>query len=115
MTTSAGDEPTMPPQAPESPPEPREHDWGPCVLCEEPILFSDAWQPLNDLQYAHHECALREVVGGIGHQLGHEWWCLQQRDPDAGLTYRQSARMVVALVDVLGIEEVSRRSVVQEQ
>jgi hypothetical protein len=87
--------------------EPRE-----CVLCDEHIHVHDAWVPMNAIQFAHHECALREVLGGIGHQLAHVFWCLDKRDPDAGLTFRQSARMVVALVDVLGIEEVSRRSIV---
>jgi hypothetical protein len=83
-----------------------------CVLCDEDIGAYEAWVPLNAVQYAHHECALREVLGGIGHQIAHEFWCLDKRDPDAGLTFRQSARLVVALVDVLGIEEVSRRSIV---
>lgn len=81
-----------------------------CVFCDEPIdHLHDAWVPLNPVQYAHHECSLRSAVGGIGHQLGHEYWCLQKHDCDAGLTYRQSARMVLALVDVLGIDEVATR------
>jgi hypothetical protein len=80
-----------------------------CVLCSQPIGDWDAWSPMNAQQYAHHECSLREVVGGIGHLIAHEYWCLQQHDPDAGLTYRQSALLVRAMVDVLGVEEVSRR------
>lgn len=88
---------------------PGEPDLGRCVLCDETIAKHDAWQPLNREQVVHHECQLRGVVGGIGHQLAHEWWCLVKRDPDAGLTYRQSAQMVMALIDVVGIDEVSRR------
>jgi hypothetical protein len=83
-----------------------------CVLCDEPIEEFDAWAPLNPKQYAHYECSLREVMGGIGHHIAHSYWCTQQHDPDAGLTRRQSSKLVVALVDVLGIDEVSRRSVV---
>ena len=85
-----------------------------CVLCDERIEALDAWVPLNPAQYAHHECSLRSVVGGIGHQIAHDYWCVQQHDTDAGFTYRQSAKMVVALIDVLGIEEVSKRSVVTD-
>ena len=84
-----------------------------CVLCGELIdPLSDDWVPLNPLQHAHRECSLREVLGGIGHQIAHEYWCIQQRDTDAGFTRHQSAKMVVALIDILGIEEVSQRSVV---
>lgn len=86
---------------------------GICVLCDEAILERfDAWVPLNPAQYVHYECSLRSVMGGIGHQIAHDYWCVQQHDTDAGLTYRQSAKMVVALVEVLGIEAVSKRSVV---
>jgi hypothetical protein len=85
-----------------------------CVLCDEPIEEFDAWAPLNPKQYAHHECGLREVTGGIGHHLGHDYWCKQVHDTDAGLTYRQSAKMVRALVDILGVEEVVRRGAVKD-
>lgn len=86
--------------------------WGLCVLCDEDITEHDDWIPLNPAQNSHRECSLREVMGGIGHHLGHEYWCRQQHDTDAGLTRRQSAKMVVALIDVLGIDEVLKRSVV---
>lgn len=86
--------------------------WGSCVLCDEPIMEYDAWAPMNPQQNAHYECSLREVLGGIGHQLAHDYWCVQQHDTDAGLTYRQSAQMVKALVDVIGIEAVGQRAVV---
>jgi hypothetical protein len=83
-----------------------------CALCQEPITSTDAWVSLNPQNYVHHCCSLREVTGGIGHQLAHEWCCLVKHDPDAGLTYHQSAIMVAALVDLLGIEEVASRGVV---
>jgi hypothetical protein len=84
---------------------------GVCVLCDEPITDYDAWMPLNSAQLAHHECSLRSVLGGIGHLIAHDYWCQEPRhDPDAGLTYRQSAKLCVALVDVLGIEEATQRS-----
>lgn len=84
-----------------------------CLLCDEPLDKKfDAWVPLNTQQYAHHECSVRMALGGIGHQIAHEYWCGEpHHDPDAGLTYRQSAKMVAALVEVLGIEEVARRGV----
>jgi hypothetical protein len=83
-----------------------------CVYCDEPILPTDAWSPLNAVQNGHYECGLREVMGGIGHHLAHEYWCGEpHHDPDAGLTRRQSAKMVVALIDLLGLDEVLHRSV----
>lgn len=61
-----------------------------CDLCKEPIE-----EP--DLTTSHRECMLREVLGGIGHQIAHEYWCLRRHDPDAGYTYRESALMVYAI------------------
>ena len=86
-------------------------DWGTCVFCDEPITRYDAWVPLNPAQYSHHECSLRSALGGIGHQIAHDHWCQVMHDPDAGLTYRQSAKLVSAMVDVLGVEEVAKRGV----
>ena len=80
---------------------------GICVLCDEAIWPDDDWVPMNPVQSAHRECSLREVIGGIGHLLAHEYWC--HRDTDAGLTRRQSALMVAKLVDLLGVEETIRR------
>lgn len=34
---------------------------------------------------------MRSVASGIGHIEKHEYWCLQEHDPDGGRTYRQSA------------------------
>ena len=62
----------------------------------------------------HPECGLRMALGGIGHLIAHEYWCSQRRDPDAGLTYRQSALLVRAWVDVMGVEETVQRSITDE-
>lgn len=80
---------------------------GICVLCREPMGGDDS---ASTIQPMHQTCTFREVVGGIGHQIAHEYWCKQRHDPDAGLTYRQSARLVWAMADVLGGEEVARRA-----
>jgi hypothetical protein len=53
-----------------------------------------------DLTTGHRECMLREVLGGIGHHIAHEYWCKQRHDPDAGFTYRESAQMVYAIFHV---------------
>lgn len=73
-----------------------------CELCNEPIHGDKAdVYPLN----AHYQCLLRETLGGIGHLIAHKYWCLQKHDPDAGLTYRQSALLTDAFVNVAGIKE----------
>jgi hypothetical protein len=42
-------------------------------------------------------------MGGIGHLIAHDYWCGGERsDPDAGLTYYQSAQLVDAYVQVVG-------------
>ena len=78
-----------------------------CVLCGEPILPSDE-RPRAVID-AHRECGLREVLGGIGHLVAHEYWCLQKHDPDAGLTYHQSALLTDAWVHVMGVEAAAER------
>ena len=74
-------------------------------MCDEeadtlPGFFGSDGQPAP----GHRECMLRSVVGGIGHLIAHEYWCVQHRDPDAGLTYRQSALLVDAWVHIMGVE-----------
>jgi hypothetical protein len=59
---------------------------------------------------AHRECLLRDAIGGIGHLIAHEFWCVLRHDPDAGFTYRQSALLVAASVHVLGIDAAVERS-----
>jgi len=69
-----------------------------CILCNEIVM-----EPVSEVQPTHRSCSLRNVMGGIGHLMAHEYWCVQQGDADAGLTYRQSARMVDAYVQIVGI------------
>jgi hypothetical protein len=64
-----------------------------CELCQEPMDDPD-------LTMAHRECMLRDVLGGIGHHIAHDYWCKQRHDPDAGFTYRESAQMVYAIFHV---------------
>jgi hypothetical protein len=60
-------------------------------------------------QPMHRECSLREVIGGIGHLIAHEYWCRQHHDPDAGLTYRQSAMLTDLYVHLVGVERAAAR------
>ena len=81
-----------------------------CPFCNEPVEDDDditrmAFGMVDDndnasfeYRLAHHECAYRSVVGGIGHFENHELWCIKMHDPDGGRTYRQSAREVVAMM-----------------
>jgi len=70
-----------------------------CVLCDEPIRPHETANPMMTAEgprRAHRECALRAVVGGIGHWEDHAYWCGQMQDPDGGRTFRQSALEVAA-------------------
>jgi hypothetical protein len=42
----------------------------------------------------HKECSLRSVMGGIGHLVDHDRWCVERGDPNGGLPYRESALLV---------------------
>lgn len=73
-----------------------------CILCQEPIgegdrgTFTMAVLAVDDVtrQPVHIECQTRAVVGGIAH-LQEKCICKGGGcDPDGGLTYRQSARVV---------------------
>lgn len=77
----------------------------PCVLCDPDSHYSG---PLTD-DNAHRECMLRSVSGGIGHLVAHPYWCVEQGDPDGGLTYRQSALLVARFVEVVGVEAAVNR------
>ena len=65
-----------------------------CMNCRENFRPGDhgAIMPTGFAQ--HRECALRSVMGGIGHLVDHERYCHGEHGPDAGLTYRQSAWLV---------------------
>lgn len=79
------------------PPEPVKN----CELCGEPCR-----NPFEGVRtmHGHRECFLRDGIGGIGHLIAHDHWCGEPRnDPDAGLTYRQSALLCDAWVRVVGV------------
>lgn len=61
-----------------------------CTLCEETIADWTTCVAIGQ-ELAHRECALRSVMGGIGHLTDHPHWCVEMHDPDGGMTYRQSA------------------------
>jgi hypothetical protein len=68
-----------------------------CPLCS-------AWVENGE---AHRACALQDVLGPIGHLLDHRYWCVVMGEPYAGLTRRESALCVLALVNVYGAEKVT--------
>jgi hypothetical protein len=83
-----------------------------CIWCDEPLndVHPIAIHTLeNGIRYQHRECALREVLGGIGHHIAHEYWCLVRHDPDAGLSRRVSAMLVADMYGYLGDEMVTRQ------
>jgi hypothetical protein len=53
---------------------------------------------------AHRECLLRSALGGIGHLIDHEHFCRVKHDPDAGMTYRESAKLVDVWVQLKGVD-----------
>jgi hypothetical protein len=81
-----------------------------CPLCEEIVdagHIADRAARVGghgDNRYAHRECLLRAVLGGIGHLEDHAYWCTQVHDPDGGRTYRQSAILVDEWVHHQGVE-----------
>ncbi len=82
-----------------------------CPMCDE-VVDGDAgdispttlFTPEGP-QTTHRSCMLREVLGGIGHLIAHDYWCVKHHDPDAGLTYRQSALLVDVYVAVVGAHQ----------
>lgn len=68
-----------------------------CLYCNEDVMgmarVADGtfYDEYGSVRVAHQECALRMVLGGIGHLTNHEFWCNHMKDPDGGLSYRQSA------------------------
>ena len=82
-----------------------------CLWCEEAVEPRDSPVPIGTEEgrrWTHRECALREVTGGIGHLIAHEYWCSQRKDPDAGLTARQSALLVLRWWEVVGRDAAAR-------
>jgi len=80
-----------------------------CLLCATPVWPGEAlavgrWHdPTGAVRSVHTECALRSVVGGIGHLRDHARHCLAEGDPDAGMSYRDSALAVAEWVKLHGI------------
>lgn len=82
-----------------------------CLFCGEPVEGDGIPMRTIDsrgVRTNHRECALREVLGGIGHQIAHDYWCTKMHDPDAGLTHYQSARLVALMYDMMGDELITR-------
>lgn len=73
-----------------------------CRFCTEPIRHPFRG-PDSATTHDHYECGLRAVLGGIGHLVDHQFWCGVLADPDAGLTYRQSALRVADWVEEHGL------------
>lgn len=89
-----------------------------CIYCGERVRHDDSvGQPIMNERgvwvFPHRECALRQVLGGIGHIRDHAYWCGKMHDPDAGLGYRQSARLVWQWVVANGTEATAERSAQQ--
>lgn len=74
-----------------------------CAHCAEPILPGEDRADIITMN-AHRECALRSVLGGIGHLIDHAHFCGSKLGPDAGLDYRTSVLMVDLLVHRKGLE-----------
>jgi hypothetical protein len=82
-----------------------------CPLCEEFIGPDDETSPITVMdpvlgvtaRRMHRECALRNVIGGIGHLTDHYLWCTINKDPDGGMTYRASAILVDKWVRERGV------------
>lgn len=77
-----------------------------CLHCREAFKADDNGAVMPSGYATHRECALRSVMGGIGHLVNHRRYCVDRGCPDAGLSYRQSALLVWRLwVDHLPVTE----------
>lgn len=65
-----------------------------CLFCRTAVGDGDRGLIYDDESVHHRECALRGVLGGIGHLVNHLRYCVFEGNPDAGLPYRQSAQLV---------------------
>lgn len=75
-----------------------------CAHCSEQIRADEERADIITLD-VHRECALRSVMGGIGHLLDHAHFCQGELGPDAGLDYRTSALLVDVWIHRKGVEE----------
>jgi hypothetical protein len=80
-----------------------------CLLCGEVVQETDEraegrWFDMDGVSHkVHRECALREVLGGIGHLTDHNYWCVVKGDPNGGVSYRESAKAVDSWVRQNGV------------
>lgn len=75
-----------------------------CESCNEPILPGEDRADIITMD-VHRECALRNVMGGIGHLIDHGHFCREKHDPDAGLDRRTSSLLVDVWIARQGVEE----------
>jgi hypothetical protein len=80
-----------------------EHQRRLCLLCDEDM---EAERSASLVCEMHSACALRNVLGGIGHLLAHEYFCggPATAGPDAGMDYRTSALLVELYVKRVGLD-----------
>ena len=78
-----------------------------CFHCNEPILHAEDRADIINMD-SHRECALRTVIGGIGHLLDHAHFCHGELGPDAGLDYRTSSLLVDVWVHRKGIDAAAK-------
>lgn len=84
-----------------------------CRYCQEQITENDAGGAVWSSGTAEHrECALRMVMGGIGHLIDHGAFCGGEYGPDAGLSYRRSSLLVWAMV--VDHEEITPERLLEE-
>lgn len=65
-----------------------------CMSCREPVAEGDQGLRYPTGYVSHKECGLRSALGGIGHHVNHALYCHGSLGPDAGLSYRESAKLV---------------------
>lgn len=65
-----------------------------CMHCQQHFLEGDNGAIMPNGLAQHRECALRSVMGGIGHAVDHVYFCRGLLGPDAGLPYRASALLL---------------------
>lgn len=77
-----------------------------CMHCHERFVEGDNGAVMPTGYAQHRECALRSVIGGIGHVLDHDLWCTIEGDPDGTIGKRASAILVWQLSQgMLTLEE----------
>lgn len=75
-----------------------------CILCEEAVIEGDTGTIDLGGRVTHHECAMRGIIGSVGHQM-RRCSCyvpqeISEEDP-AGMTRREAAIAAVALWEKL--------------